>query len=290
MLTFTTASISPFPLHACTHASNGAPSSPISLYIYQDFPLYIPSSTSYSPTYLKHITGNLLPSPTQAFIGPYRRVLLFIPISVLLDHTGSPLHDHHTDAIQSSQLNHTGSPLSNRRSLPKHLHRDHYFVETVPVLPSSPLFRSTTSANSFPQPPALPSLPPPPALSTSDLKETFHIGPLEGEESRLNLWPSKGITFLENVNGEILQKSIEIRSEELHNDVSQVLLGYKQMLKNGAWEQCMSALEPPVKERLSKFVPVHLQPLVSNSFAYIWTVYMTYMASLEKAGVKEQDL
>ncbi|PWA81477.1 transportin 1 [Artemisia annua] len=45
----------------------------------------------------------------------------------------------------------------------------------------------------------------------------------------------------------------EIRSEELHNEVSQVLLGYKQMLKNGAWEQCMSALEPPVIEKLSKY-------------------------------------
>ncbi|XP_076900422.1 transportin-1-like [Bidens hawaiensis] len=44
----------------------------------------------------------------------------------------------------------------------------------------------------------------------------------------------------------------EIRSVELHNEVSQVLLGYKQML-NGAWEQCMSALEPPIKERLSKY-------------------------------------
>lgn len=32
------------------------------------------------------------------------------------------------------------------------------------------------------------------------------------------------------------------------------------------------------------FVPVHLQPLVSNSFSYLWTIYMTYMASLEKAG------
>ncbi|RDX95358.1 PXMP2/4 family protein 4, partial [Mucuna pruriens] len=32
-----------------------------------------------------------------------------------------------------------------------------------------------------------------------------------------------------------------------------------------------------------KFIPVHLQPLVSNSFSYLWTVYMTYMASLEKA-------
>nr|GEU83293.1 transportin-1 isoform X1 [Tanacetum cinerariifolium] len=47
----------------------------------------------------------------------------------------------------------------------------------------------------------------------------------------------------------------EIRSEELHNEVSQVLLGYKQMLKNGAWEQCMSALEPPVIEKLSKYKP-----------------------------------
>ncbi|KAJ6985191.1 hypothetical protein NC653_023234 [Populus alba x Populus x berolinensis] len=33
-----------------------------------------------------------------------------------------------------------------------------------------------------------------------------------------------------------------------------------------------------------KFTPVHLQPLVSNSFSYLWTVYMTYMASLDKAG------
>lgn len=31
-----------------------------------------------------------------------------------------------------------------------------------------------------------------------------------------------------------------------------------------------------------KFIPVHLQPLVSNSFSYLWTIYMTYMASLEK--------
>ncbi|KAI4389875.1 hypothetical protein MLD38_002049 [Melastoma candidum] len=33
-----------------------------------------------------------------------------------------------------------------------------------------------------------------------------------------------------------------------------------------------------------KFVPVHLQPLVNSSFAYVWTVYLTYMASLKKAG------
>lgn len=45
----------------------------------------------------------------------------------------------------------------------------------------------------------------------------------------------------------------EIRSEELHNEVCQVLHGYKQMLRNGAWEQCMSALEAPVKEKLSKY-------------------------------------
>ncbi|KAH9694613.1 transportin-1 [Citrus sinensis] len=45
----------------------------------------------------------------------------------------------------------------------------------------------------------------------------------------------------------------EIRSEELHNEVCQVLHGYKQMLRNGAWDQCMSALEPPVKDKLSKY-------------------------------------
>nr|GEU49140.1 hypothetical protein [Tanacetum cinerariifolium] len=32
-----------------------------------------------------------------------------------------------------------------------------------------------------------------------------------------------------------------------------------------------------------RFVPVHLQPLVSNSFSYVWTIYITYMASLAKA-------
>ncbi|KAL5706878.1 hypothetical protein ACHQM5_024988 [Ranunculus cassubicifolius] len=31
-----------------------------------------------------------------------------------------------------------------------------------------------------------------------------------------------------------------------------------------------------------KFIPVQLQPLVSNSFAYLWTIYLTYMASLNK--------
>ncbi|OVA09311.1 Mpv17/PMP22 [Macleaya cordata] len=33
-----------------------------------------------------------------------------------------------------------------------------------------------------------------------------------------------------------------------------------------------------------KFIPVRLQPLVSNSFAYLWTIYLTYMAGLTKAG------
>ncbi|GMN37854.1 hypothetical protein TIFTF001_007149 [Ficus carica] len=33
-----------------------------------------------------------------------------------------------------------------------------------------------------------------------------------------------------------------------------------------------------------RFIPVHLQPLVSNSFSYLWTVYMTYMAGREKAS------
>ncbi|KMZ63608.1 hypothetical protein ZOSMA_3G00890 [Zostera marina] len=32
-----------------------------------------------------------------------------------------------------------------------------------------------------------------------------------------------------------------------------------------------------------KFVPVRLQPLVSNSFSFVWTIYLTYMASLKKA-------
>lgn len=31
-----------------------------------------------------------------------------------------------------------------------------------------------------------------------------------------------------------------------------------------------------------RYVPVHLQPLVNNSFAYVWTIYLTYMASLKK--------
>ncbi|KAG6417464.1 hypothetical protein SASPL_119644 [Salvia splendens] len=31
-----------------------------------------------------------------------------------------------------------------------------------------------------------------------------------------------------------------------------------------------------------KFVPVHLQPLVTNSFSYLWTIYLTYRAGLEK--------
>ncbi|WOL11529.1 transportin-1 [Canna indica] len=46
----------------------------------------------------------------------------------------------------------------------------------------------------------------------------------------------------------------EIRSQDLHNDICHVLNGYKQMLGNGAWEQCISTLEPPVVQRLSRFV------------------------------------
>lgn len=37
-----------------------------------------------------------------------------------------------------------------------------------------------------------------------------------------------------------------------------------------------------------KFIPVHLQPLSVNSFSYLWTVYTTYMASLEKVGAKSK--
>ncbi|KAE8815397.1 PXMP2/4 family protein 4-like [Hordeum vulgare] len=35
-----------------------------------------------------------------------------------------------------------------------------------------------------------------------------------------------------------------------------------------------------------KFIPVHLQPLVSNSFAFLWTIYLTYMAGLKKPGME----
>ncbi|KAI9127995.1 hypothetical protein K1719_000988 [Acacia pycnantha] len=45
----------------------------------------------------------------------------------------------------------------------------------------------------------------------------------------------------------------EIQSEDLHIEVGQILQGYKQMLGNEAWDQCMSALEPTVKEALSKY-------------------------------------
>ncbi|XP_047340873.1 protein SYM1 [Impatiens glandulifera] len=34
-----------------------------------------------------------------------------------------------------------------------------------------------------------------------------------------------------------------------------------------------------------KVIPVHLQPLVNSSFAYLWTIYLTYVASLKKAAV-----
>ncbi|WCJ35531.1 Peroxisomal membrane 22 kDa (Mpv17/PMP22) family protein [Euphorbia peplus] len=33
-----------------------------------------------------------------------------------------------------------------------------------------------------------------------------------------------------------------------------------------------------------KCVPPHLQPLVNSSCAYLWTIYLTYMASLEKVS------
>ncbi|KAL3634143.1 hypothetical protein CASFOL_021197 [Castilleja foliolosa] len=32
-----------------------------------------------------------------------------------------------------------------------------------------------------------------------------------------------------------------------------------------------------------KVIPIHLQPLVNSSFSYLWTIYLTYMASLKKA-------
>ncbi|WMV54139.1 hypothetical protein MTR67_047524 [Solanum verrucosum] len=33
-----------------------------------------------------------------------------------------------------------------------------------------------------------------------------------------------------------------------------------------------------------KFVPVHLQPLVVNTFSYVWNIYLTYIASQQKVA------
>ncbi|XP_078163255.1 transportin 1 isoform X1 [Carex rostrata] len=44
----------------------------------------------------------------------------------------------------------------------------------------------------------------------------------------------------------------EIRSQELHSEVSQVLAAYKQMLGAG-WEQCMATLEPQIVQKLTRY-------------------------------------
>ncbi|CAO2821247.1 unnamed protein product [Amaranthus hypochondriacus] len=44
----------------------------------------------------------------------------------------------------------------------------------------------------------------------------------------------------------------EIRSPDLHNEVCQVMHGYKQLLKE-QWDLCISSLEPQVRDRLSKY-------------------------------------
>ncbi|CAH2051871.1 unnamed protein product [Thlaspi arvense] len=38
-----------------------------------------------------------------------------------------------------------------------------------------------------------------------------------------------------------------------------------------------------------KFFPVHLQPLASNQFSYLWTIYMTYMGNREKPDAISSD-
>ncbi|KAJ3681527.1 hypothetical protein LUZ60_016016 [Juncus effusus] len=45
----------------------------------------------------------------------------------------------------------------------------------------------------------------------------------------------------------------EIRSEDLHTEVCQVLTAYKQMLGAGGWEQCMSTLDPQVVQKLARY-------------------------------------
>ncbi|XP_065881178.1 transportin-1-like [Euphorbia lathyris] len=45
-----------------------------------------------------------------------------------------------------------------------------------------------------------------------------------------------------------------IRNEDLRNEVCQVLLAYKQLLRDGGWEQCLSSLEPQVKDKLLRYL------------------------------------
>jgi len=45
----------------------------------------------------------------------------------------------------------------------------------------------------------------------------------------------------------------EIKSEGLHSEVCQIMNGYKQLLGNSGWEQCMATLEPAVVQRLARY-------------------------------------
>lgn len=64
--------------------------------------------------------------------------------------------------------------------------------------------------------------------------------------------PSGALSFLVQMCQAIASWH-EIRSEDLHTDICQVLHGYKQMIGAAAWEQCMSALQPSVQEKLLKY-------------------------------------
>ncbi|KAJ0241878.1 Transportin-1 [Hirschfeldia incana] len=66
-----------------------------------------------------------------------------------------------------------------------------------------------------------------------------------------NVNPSGGVSSLVCICKAIASWH-EIRSEDVNNEVSQVLNGYKHMLGN-SWGECWSALEPPVKERLARY-------------------------------------
>ncbi|OAE34574.1 hypothetical protein AXG93_1487s1200 [Marchantia polymorpha subsp. ruderalis] len=44
----------------------------------------------------------------------------------------------------------------------------------------------------------------------------------------------------------------EIRSADLRSEIAQVLHGYKQLLSGPTWDQCMAALDPPMREKLVK--------------------------------------
>ncbi|KAB1204028.1 Mpv17-like protein [Morella rubra] len=69
-----------------------------------------------------------------------------------------------------------------------------------------------------------------------------------------------------------------LRGESAHEIVARLKRDLLPTFKTGV-------LYWPICDFLTfKFVPVHLQPLMNSTCSYVWTVYLTYMASLKKVG------